>query len=304
MTYYRLASQDFYFPCPVPDLESFKVANITQTMTDESTIFVSSSFPGNEYPAPLALLARTMGMVSGKQCQVETWSAPPGFILKVSGGSDFYVAPDGSQIFPVNNGKLALQPNLRELTGFDQEILLGPVLVFALALRDTWSLHASAAMFRESLIIFLGESGQGKSTLADYLISTKNSNWRLVADDILPVILEDEQVSVWPHFPQLKLPNNAQPAVSLPESIPLTSICILAHANVDEIPKLEILSTAQTVQTLLGHTAGTRMFGPLLLARHLNFSVRAAEQIPAYRLTHPHRRDTLPLVKDFLEKIC
>jgi ABC-type glutathione transport system ATPase component len=172
----------------------------------------------------------------------------------------------------------------------------------ALALRGVWSLHASAVMYKENVIVFLGESGQGKSTLAAYL--SQNIDWRLVADDILPTQMDLNTVNVLPHFPQLKLPINAQPGVDLPERLPLKTICVLTQAEVNQMPELQKISTAQTVQALLGHIAGTRMFNAELLASHLEFSTQVAKQIPAYRLIHPHRRDTLPLVKDFLEKIC
>ena len=175
-------------------------------------------------------------------------------------------------------------------------------MVMALAFRGGWGMHASAAMYKENVIVYLGESGQGKSTLAAYL--SQSAGWRMVADDILPVKMDANGVRVLPHFPQLKLPLDAQPGIGLPEHLPLKYICVLTHAEPDQMPELQILSTAQTVKALLSHIAGTRMFDSMLLAKHLEFSAQAGKQIPAYRLIHPHRRDTLPLVREFLEKIC
>lgn len=290
MLCYRPAGQDLYFPCPVTELEPFTADR-----------FVPSLVPGNEsdpppVPPPLALSCKTVGWVGGENRRVEVWSAPPGAILKVEGGNDFYIPADGRAIIckPDN------QPDL--LSQLDHEILLGPALVLALALRGVWSLHASAALFREKVIVFLGESGQGKSTLAAYL--SNNPGWRLVADDILPVEMDSGGVNVLPHFPQLKLPVDAQPAIDLPERLPLTKICLLTHAESDKMPELQTLSSAQAVQSLLSHIAGTRMFDAPLLAKHLEFSTHAAKQIPACRLIYPHRRDTLPFVRELLEKIC
>jgi hypothetical protein len=290
MAYYRPAGQDFYFPYPVPDLGPFEMIQTA------AAPFVSPSFPGNEYPAPLALLSHTTGLVGGRQRAVETWSAPPGLILKVAGGSDFYIAPDGLEIACLATA------NLPEPSRFNREILAGPALVLALALRGVWCLHASAGMYKDNVIVFLGESGRGKSTLAAYLAQA--ADWRLVADDILPVRMDASEVNVLPHFPQLKLPMNAQPGVRLPESLPLKAICVLEHTEMDRTPEVQTLSTAQSVQALLAHMAGTRMFNAALLTKHLEFSAQAAKQISAYRLIHPHRRDTLPLVREFLEKIC
>jgi hypothetical protein len=188
------------------------------------------------------------------------------------------------------------------LSGLDQEILLGPALVLALALRDIWSFHASAAMFKQKTFVVLGESGQGKSTLAAYL--SKNSDWNLVADDILPTKLIADEVSVLPHFPQLKLPANAQPGANLPECLPLAKVCVLKSVAQDAIPELELLPPGLAVQMFLRHTAGTRMFTPEMLGQHLSFCSRAASRVPVYQLSYPHRRDALPQVKELLESIC
>jgi len=284
MPLYRSAAQNFRFPYSIPELAPF-AANETVSST---ALFAPNSFRKNE------LISRAKGWVGGAQRKVETWSAPAGVLLKVEDGSDFYISSDG-QTIRRSEGKLDLQK-------LDREILVGPVLVLALALRGVWSLHASAAMYKENIVVFLGESGQGKSTLAAYL--SQNKDWRLVTDDILPTEIDASGVYVLPHFPQLKLPMDAQPCIGLPERLPLKTICVLAPAAPDVAPELQALTTAQGVQTLLSHIAGTRLFSAELLAKHLEFSAQVGKQIPAYRLVYPHRRDTLPLVKEFLEKIC
>jgi hypothetical protein len=282
MVNYRPAGQDFYFSNTIPELEPF------ESKAKEAAQFVPNSFRENE------LISSTKGWVGGAQRVVEVYNTSRGMLLKVEGGGEFFITQHGETI---NKQK----PH-EELTKLDREIILGPALVLALALRGVWSLHASAALFRENVIIFLGESGQGKSTLAAYL--SQSPGWRLVADDILPVKMDVNGVNVLPRFPQLKLPTNAQPGVDLPEHIPLKTICVLASAESHQIPELSKISTAQAVQSLLSHIAGTRMFDASLLVKHLEFSTQAAKQISVYRLVYPHCRDTLPLVREFLEKIC
>lgn len=287
MPRYRPAGQEFYFPRPVAELEPFEINNGAV----EETASVSDLFPGNESPK---LVSRTEGWVGGAQRIVEVYDTSRGLLLKVEGGSEFFIAPHGETIGKRNPHE--------ELSQLDREIILGPALVLALALRNVWSLHASAAMYKENVIAILGESGQGKSTLASYL--SQSAGWRLVADDILPVRMEANEVNVMPRFPQLKLPLNAQPGVHLPEHFPLKTICVFEHAEADQMPELQTLSTAQAVQALLSHIAGTRMFDAALLAKHLEFSTQAAKQTSAHWLIYPHRKDTLPLVQEFLEKIC
>ena len=287
MHLYRLAGQNFRFPCSSADLEPFKIS--AEEM--EENMFVSSSFPGNEY---LLLISRTKGWVGNAQRGVEVYSIQNGMLLKIEGCSEFFIAPHGESIC-----RSGLQPDA--LSQLDREALLGPALVLALAMRSTWSLHSSAAMFKTQNIAFVGESGRGKSTLAAYLDS---AGWQRVADDILPVTFEETGVQSWPHFPQLKLPPDKQPGLNFPEQLPLDRICVLASTDENAEPELELLPPNQAIQVLLSHTAGTRLFDPKLLEKHLNFCAQAAEKLPVYRLAYPHRSDALPAVKELLEKIC
>jgi hypothetical protein len=286
MGWYRMAGQEFYFSCTVLGMEAFEI-------TDRERV-APVSLPDS---VPLTLSSQTVGWVGEEQRQVEVWSARNGTLLKVSGGSDFFISSNGSCIHPAHS-------DLQEVTGLDREILLGPALVLALASRNIWSLHASAAIFKNCLCIFLGESGQGKSTLAAYLSSFEISGWRRAADDILPVTLNSSGVDVWPSFPQLKLPMNAQPGSSLPECIPLDRVFVLTSADLNASPQLQLLPKSKAAQILLSHTAGTRMFDSLMLARHLAFVTQVAAQIPTYQLIYPHRRDALPIVNELLENIC
>jgi hypothetical protein len=239
------------------------------------------------------------GWLGGAERQVETWSAPPGILLKVSGGSDFYIGPEGETIVRVEGAQN--EEGRLPLSDLDREILLGPALVLALAIRGAWSLHASAARFRHQVTVFLGESGRGKSTLAAYL---HRSGWQRVADDILPATLGADGARIWPHFPQLKLPSDQQPGLVLPEHLPLDRVCVLTPAEGNSGPKLAPIPPRQAVQELIRHTAGTRLFGPATLSKHLAFCAGFAERVPVYRLTYPHRKDALPDVQALLENLC
>jgi hypothetical protein len=79
---------------------------------------------------------------------------------------------------------------------------------------------------------------------------------------------------------------------------------MLSNAGENEMPALERLPASQAIQAYLGHTAGTRLFAPDLLGKHLAFCSQAAERVPVYRLTYPHRWDALPIVKGLLENLC
>ena len=293
MIWYRLAGQEIDFSCPVSDLEPYEVTGMEDV--------VAFPLPGS---SSVNLTSRTTGWVGGGQREVEVWSASSGVLLKVAGGGDFYIAPRGRGIVRVDVSKADWLTEQQEVFGLDREILVGPALVLALAQRGIWSLHASAARVEDCLTAFLGESGQGKSTIAGYLDQAGGPKWSRIADDILPAALLQSGVSVWPHFPQLKLPNESQPGPRLPEVLPLNRICVLTSAEPDQIPDLKLLSPRQALQAILSHTAGTRMFDPALLASHFDFCAGVAGRVPIYGLVYPHRRDALPEVKELLESAC
>lgn len=287
MHIYRLAAREFCFSCLLPELQPFEVHIGAE---EESAPFVLDQGTASVLPR---WSARARGLVAGAQREVEVEAAPGGIRMNVEGCGEYFITPHGETIEKRNRRA--------QWNGFDRQVILGPALVLALALRGVWSLHASAAMFRETTLVFLGESGQGKSTLAAHLAG---AGWRLVADDILPVEMAGEEVRVLPHYPQLKLAADAQPGVGLPERLPLKSICVLEPAGAGRLPALCEVTAAQAARALLGHVAGTRLFGAALLTDHLEFSTRAAGQLKAYRLVYPHCHDTLPLVRELLEKGC
>jgi len=286
MAFYRLAGQDFDFPYTVTGLEPFRIGD-KELPADHPLII----------PTPLLLSSWTVGLVGWAQRQVETWSAPPGILLRVAGGSDFYISPGGHNILCVSQ-----EQGGGTLNETDRQILLGPALLLALALRGIWCLHASAAIFKDTLFVFLGESEQGKSTLATYLAG---AGWQLVSDDILPVTGDPSGVQAWPRFPQLKLPPESQPGPHLPEQLPLGKICLLVlPAGKDDTPAVQLLPPGKAVKALLAHTAGARLFDPELLGKHVDFCARSAAQMSAYWLSYPYRRDALPIIKKLLESLC
>jgi hypothetical protein len=281
---YCIAGQEFSFSCPVPELESYQIAG-----TDAKPV----AFP---VASATARICQTSGWVGGEARRVEAWALSSGTILKVEGGSDVYISPGGRDVVRADESG--------RVSALDREILVGPALVLALAQRGTWCLHASAVSLVGCVTAFLGESGQGKSTLAEYLDQAGGPDEIRIADDILPITLGASEVDVWPHFPQLKLSKESQPGPGLPEHLPLDRICVLTSAEPDQHPNLRLLSPGQALQAIVSHTAGTRMFDAALLSNHLAFCAGVAGQIPFYQLVYPHRTDALPEIKKMLEASC
>jgi len=240
------------------------------------------------------MISRSTGWVAGADRPVEVWVAGHSLVLRVEGFRDFYISPNGRAILPADGPS--------ELTMVEQEVVLGPGLVLALALGGKWCLHASAVLYNEQGSIFLGESGYGKSTLAAYLDIQRNRNWRRITDDILPVTLGEGSLLGWPHFPQLKLPTEKHPGLALPEKVQINRIYLLTPVSLEKSPTVCLLSTNEAARVLLGHIAGARLFTPELLAAHLDFCAQATRQIAVYRLSYPHRWDILPVLKELLEQ--
>ncbi|MFP4346563.1 MAG: hypothetical protein ACLFU8_17905 [Anaerolineales bacterium] len=171
------------------------------------------------------------------------------------------------------------------------EITLGPPLMLALAL------HASAALDPAgNLLLFAGESGRGKSTLARYL--GQQPGWRRVADDILPVEAQADGLIALPHFPQLKIPADRQPSVGLPQRLPVSALYLLGDAAPDV--RVAALSPLEGAFGLIRHTVASRLFDRPLLAQHMEFARTAALRLPVRRLHYPRRLDALPGVQEAL----
>lgn len=293
MKLYRFAGQEFSFLQPVPELKPFEITEIQGTADDAVPCFLSdSSEPGGLSPLH-SPTCQTIGWVAGKLRLVRIYEFSNGTILEIEDGGKFFITSDGQTI-----GKMDIQGEMAQL---DYEVMAGSVFTLALAMRGVWSLHASAAIYKGRLVVILGESGKGKSTLAGYLGET---GWQRVADDILPVASRDDSLLAFPHYPQLKISSESQPWLQLPEQIPVQSICLLMPVNPDDSPALGTMSPGDFVKVMLAHTAGTRLLSPDLLKDHLAFCTRAALQIPTYRLSYPHRKEVLPQVRELLEEIC
>ena len=80
--------------------------------------------------------------------------------------------------------------------------LLGQVMARLLHQRQFMLLHASAINTKDGVIAFMGNSGQGKSSMAAVLHSRGH---QLVTEDLMVIQLRDKEAYVIPTFPQLKI---------------------------------------------------------------------------------------------------
>jgi hypothetical protein len=179
------------------------------------------------------------------------------------------------------------------------EALLGPPLMLAFALRSIWTLHASAAMWGDKLVAFVGDSGNGKSTLAHFL--GRELGWRRVADDILPVVASASGVVALPHFPQLKLALDRQPSCGLPARIPLHALYVISKPDETHTETVsKELAPGQAMANTLQHMVAARLFDTKLLVRQLDFAQHLAAKLPVRSLVYPRDLALLPGVAERL----
>jgi hypothetical protein len=207
--------------------------------------------------------------------------------------------------------------------------LLGPVLSAVISQRGCLGLHASAVMIGGQAVAFVGESGQGKSTLAATLYARGHA---VLADDL--VVVETNGTNghtgtpvVLPSYPQLKLFPEAVTASlgdnpdDLPllmtgldkraryaadgfslRPVPLTRIYVLEN---DTSMKIEPVPGREQILHLIRQSYGARIFkyrlkGPAASA-HFQKCAALAAKVQIWRLKRPHSLAALGEVAEMVE---
>jgi hypothetical protein len=180
-------------------------------------------------------------------------------------------------------------------------------------------LHASAVEVDGEAVAFLGQSGWGKSSIAAALHA---KGYRIIADDVVPVRIGADSITVFPGFPQLKL--SAEVAATLgydsesllllhPElgkrgfrvaqefstgALPLKGIYVLAQDGTQAIAPL---SSQKAFIELVRHSIPTRWLQPSNPAHFLQCT-SLAKTIPTYRLQRSDSLSLLPNLAELVEK--
>jgi hypothetical protein len=204
-------------------------------------------------------------VVSGRFVQ----ASPGRFRLEVPGVASF-LATGGTDV------SIALAPGAAPV--HMRQFLYGSVLGAVLHQRGVLPLHASAVSDGERAILFAGESGHGKSTLAAAMI---DAGYRLLADDVTAV----RGMVASPAYPQLKLCSKGhgpleKELITVPDRFvreprPISHVYVLAPDEVDDIA-LRAASTAPDALNLLLEHTYRRTFLDGLGAREANFRACAA----------------------------
>ncbi len=180
----------------------------------------------------------------------------------------------------------------------DATILLGPALILNLAMNNVFCFHASASVINGKVFIFLASSGTGKSTIARFFNEFSNS-YR-IADDIVAVKIINNQLTILPNFPQLKLNDKQQYSG---ERIKQKTHFLFINKDNEAKISLTQINHLESMKKLIAHTVATRLFNPLHLEKHLSFCHKLLFLSESYQVSYQHRAHSLFKLKELLDEL-
>jgi hypothetical protein len=223
-----------------------------------------------------------------------------------------------------NGNEIAIAPHPQATEDEVRLFLLGSCLGALLHQRGILAMHASAIQTQKGAVLFVGPSGNGKSTLLGALL---NRGYAMLADDVAGIALDDRgQPVVLPAYPQLKLWHDAcQQLEKSPEGLravrpelekyavpaiewfvdrpmPLYAVYALAVHNFADL-RLELLDNSHKFQIILGNTYRQRFLDGLgMRLPHFQLATQAAKVARVSRVTRPSYPFLLDELTDLIIK--
>ena len=109
----------------------------------------------------------------------------------------------GTGVYIIENGnRVVIVPEPDSLELIIRFYLVGTIMGVVLYQRNSLVLHASAVNINGEAVVFLGVSGEGKSSTAATFVTHGHS---IITDDVAPIDLTTEPVTIHPGFPQVKV---------------------------------------------------------------------------------------------------
>ncbi|NOT56799.1 MAG: hypothetical protein HOP18_19550 [Deltaproteobacteria bacterium] len=250
-------------------------------------------------PSRVSPIYNGEGWIGGQWQAVKSWKTTAGYHIVIADMEHFTVTTDGSSIVRLSETLPCSSPLLAE-------IVLGPVLLLALALNGIYCLHGSAVTRKDgTAIAFLGSSGAGKSTLGLFLGRHPTSLWKSIADDVIALTLTEGRPFLLPDFPQLKWNHSEQSSLSTWSQLPLVRCYLLDASDVPQPVGVILhspMNQRSAFQTFVHHTHAARLFDAKLLTYHLGFCDDVTRAVPVRRLQYPRCLASLPLVTEAVRR--
>ncbi|MEL6927310.1 MAG: hypothetical protein AAFO95_01590 [Cyanobacteria bacterium J06600_6] len=221
-----------------------------------------------------------------------------------------YIITDGNKIVFIPASGVT-----QEMVGF---YAVGTVMSILLYQRKFLVLHGSVLNVEGEAVIFLGNSGDGKSTIAAALHS---AGYKLINDDVAPVTLGEQPASLQPGFPQIKMSLETSQALGYDfESLPMIHprsdkrgyrpkenfshlplnirrIYVLGYGT--EFSSTPIKSSLATME-VSRHSRPTTLYhkGDAL---HFFQCANLVKEQTIYRLERPKNLELLPKITEFIQ---
>lgn len=233
------------------------------------------------------------------------------------------IPPFNIERFMVFSGKeIIIDPPSDMTEDLLRPIILGPVLTLLLRQRSLLVLHASGVVTPIGAIAFLGNSGWGKSTLANALYQ---QGYSLLTDDILAIKIENGVLTTFPAYPHVKLMSDSASALGYrydsltplsakafkrhncidrsfsQEPVALRKIYVLENVWCDRT-EIEPIAPQTAVIELIRHTRGTNVLtSPDHMAAHLHQCATLVKSIPISRLKRRRSLQDLSEITQIVE---
>ncbi len=215
--------------------------------------------------------------------------------IEIDGVGRFDVEPD--------TGLVRVTPSASVPHALLEQALFGPPLILQLAARDTWCLHASAVELEPGggLVLFVGDSGCGKSTMARWLSEAAPRKFGRITDDITPVAIEGDGLKALPVYPQPKLEPKDQYDGLAASQRSVRAVVWLDRSPDARTARLHCQGEVDALLTVAGHTVSSRLFSHALLKRHLSFCREASRATDIFTLEYGSGSRALGSVCDLLD---
>jgi hypothetical protein len=229
---------------------------------------------------------------------------------------EFVLSADGRRITARRLAQAAGMPRAFET------YLLGQVLSFVLITRGLEPLHATAVVVGDGAVGFLGDCGQGKSTLGAAFVRAGHA---LLTDDLLVLREHDEGFRAAAGPPRLKLfaeparrilgsgfrgtPMNGRAgklvfplaARAARGSAPLRALYVLRPQRHTRAITIRTLSPRRAFVELTRHTFNACVLDADRLARQFDLATRVASRVPVRTLAYRRSFDRLADVRAAIE---
>jgi len=262
-------------------------------------------------------------MADSGESALRIWKTANGGFLRLDyfDGIQFWLDPRGTCVWSV----WPATQSIEDIATY----LLGPVLGLLLRLRGIPCLHASAVVFADSAVAFVGSEGKGKSTTAAALASRGRA---VISDDIVALVEREGSFFVLPAYPYLSLwpesvkmlygPEKKLPGFSVSydkqqlllgenrlgfqkEEMPLGAVFLLGERLADPAaPFVETLPAREILVALVANSYATNMLDPRMRAHEFEVLGRLIRTVPVWRLQPHEDGSRIGRLCDLIDGIC